>query len=213
MASVSLAATAVLFDAVRWLTYTAGNLLLALTYCLIGALIAPIAGRVGGVFLAFLIPFLDIGVTQSPMLHPEPTTLSRLLPGYGGSRILLDGALTAGFDESLPLLAGLVWLLGLLGLLVAVVLGHRHAITPSRVCLDNGSYRATGALAREVPGLLKRWTGIGFDASPAGSRMPSGPWKALLDGRHFPDFIESSSSGAGKLRRRQGGWEVQRSRP
>jgi hypothetical protein len=31
---------------------------------------------------------------QSPMLNPEPTTLSRLLPGYGGSRILLDGALT-----------------------------------------------------------------------------------------------------------------------
>ena len=42
-----------------------------------------------------------IGIAQSPMLHPEPTALSRLLPGYGGSRVLLDGALTRGFDEAI----------------------------------------------------------------------------------------------------------------
>jgi hypothetical protein len=127
-AAVSLAATAVVVSAVRWPTYGAGNVLLALTYGLIGVLIAPLAGRVGGVFLAFLIPFLDIGITQSPMLHPEPTTLSRLLPGYGGSRVLLDGALTAGFDETGPLLVGVAWLVGLL---VAVGFAHHRAIAPA----------------------------------------------------------------------------------
>jgi hypothetical protein len=127
---ISLAATAVVFDAVRWPTYAAANILLALTYGLIGALIAPIFGRVGGVFLVFLIPFLDIGTAHSPMLHPEPTTLSRVLPGYGGSRILLDGALTAGSDETRALLIGLAWLLGL-G--IAVALTFHHAVAAALI--------------------------------------------------------------------------------
>jgi hypothetical protein len=127
--AISLAATAVVFDAVRWPTYALANVLLALTYALIGALIAPIFGRIGGVFLVFLIPFLDIGIAQSPMLHPEPTTMSQLLPGYGGSRILLDGALTAGFDENRPLLIGIAWLVALGA---AVALTYRRGITPAR---------------------------------------------------------------------------------
>jgi hypothetical protein len=125
---VSLAATAVIFHAVRWPTYAAANLLLAFTYALIGALLAPIFGRVGGVFLAFLIPFLDIGIAQSPMLHPTPTTVSRLLPGYGGSRVLLDGALTTDFDEIRPLLIGLGWLVILT---IAVTLTYRRATAPA----------------------------------------------------------------------------------
>jgi hypothetical protein len=34
--------------------------------------IAPVFGRVAGVFIAFLIPFIDVGIGQSPMLHGEP---------------------------------------------------------------------------------------------------------------------------------------------
>lgn len=128
--AVSLAATGLVFDAVRWPIYAAGNLLIAFTYALVGALLAPVFGRVGGVFVAFLLPFLDVGIVQSPMLNPEPTTLSRLLPGYGGSRALLDGALTAGFDETRPLLAGLLWF-GALAMAVSVA--YRHTIRPVRV--------------------------------------------------------------------------------
>jgi hypothetical protein len=127
--AVSLAATALVFDAARWPTYAAANILIAFTYALIGALLAPIFGRVGGVFIAFLLPFLDIGIVQSPMLNPEPTTLSRLLPGYGGSRILLDGALTTHFDETRPLIIGLAWLT-ILALTVA--LAYRHTTRPAR---------------------------------------------------------------------------------
>jgi ABC-2 family transporter protein len=126
--TVSMATTAVVFHASRWPTYVAANILLALTYGLIGALLAPIFGRVGGVFVAFLLPFLDLAIVQSPMLHPTPTMLSKLLPGYGGSRVLLDGALTRGFDEALPLLIGLAWLLVLA---VAVALTYRHAVRPA----------------------------------------------------------------------------------
>jgi hypothetical protein len=128
-AAVSLATTALVFDAQRWPTYIGANVLIGLTYALIGALLAPVFGRVGGVFIAFLLPFLDIGIVQSPMLHPEPTTLSRLLPGYGGSRVLVDGALTRGFDEVLPLLGGLGWMLALLGL---VAVSYRRSTTTRR---------------------------------------------------------------------------------
>ena len=126
--TVSLATTSLVFQPTRWPTYAAANLMLALTYGLIGALLAPIFGRVGGVFIAFLLPFLDLGITQSPMLHAEPTSLSRLLPGYGGSRVLLDGALTRTWDETGPLLAGLAWLATLA---IAVALTYRHATRPA----------------------------------------------------------------------------------
>jgi hypothetical protein len=128
--AVSLAATAVVFDAAGWPVYAAANLLIALTYGLVGALLAPIFGRVGGVFVAFLLPFLDIGIVQSPLLNPEPTTLSTLLPGYGGFRVLLAGALTRGFDQPVPLLIGLGWLTALT---LAVTLTYRRATRPAGV--------------------------------------------------------------------------------
>jgi hypothetical protein len=127
--AVSLATTALVFEPARWPTYAAANILLALTYGLLGALLAPIFGRIGGVFIAFLLPFLDIGLIQNPMLQPEPTTLSKLLPGYGGSRVLLDGALTTSFHQAVPLLVGLGWLAGLA---LAVVVTYQRTTRPAR---------------------------------------------------------------------------------
>jgi hypothetical protein len=83
------------------------------------------------VFVAFLLPFLDIGIVQNPMLRAEPTTWSKLLPGYGGVRVVLDGAFTQSFDELVPLLIGLGWLLAVT---VAVVLTYRHATRPATAC-------------------------------------------------------------------------------
>jgi len=130
--AASIATTMLVFRATQWPTYVAANVLIAITYALAGALLARVFGRVGGVFIAFLLPFLDLGIVQSPMLHPTPTTLSRWLPGYGGSRILLDGAFTTGFDETLPLLIGLGWLLAL-G--IGVALTYHRAIRPSATSL------------------------------------------------------------------------------
>ena len=126
--AVSMATTALVFHPTRWPTYVAATILIAITYALVGALLARIFGRVGGVFIAFLLPFLDLGIVQSPMLHPTPTTLSRWLPGYGGSRVLLDGAFTSGFDETLPMLIGLSWLVALSA---AVALTYRRVVRPS----------------------------------------------------------------------------------
>ncbi len=111
--AVSLAVTATVFDAHQWGLYAAAMALLALTYGLLGVLIGPVFGRVAGVFIAFLIPFLDIGIGQSPMLRGEPADWATYLPGYGGTRVFIDGALTASFDETRALLIALVWLIAL----------------------------------------------------------------------------------------------------
>jgi hypothetical protein len=65
------------------------------------------------VFVAFLVPFLDIGIGQSPMLRGEPADWATYLPGYGGTRLFIDGALTASFDEAWALLIALGWLAAL----------------------------------------------------------------------------------------------------
>jgi hypothetical protein len=114
--AVSLAVTATVFDPERWWIYAAGNALVAATYALIGVVLGPLFGRVSGVIMAFLLPFLDIGIAGSPMLRPEPAAWARLLPSYGGVRVLLDGGLTAGFDQARALAIALAWLAGLLAI-------------------------------------------------------------------------------------------------
>lgn len=127
-AAVSLAVTATVFDASNWGVYIGGIALLAVTYALIGVLLGPIFGRVSGTFMAFLIPFLDLGIGQSPMLRGEPATWAHWLPGYAGTRVMIDGALTSSFDEANSLALGLGWITVLL--LAAAVLLRGIAGSP-----------------------------------------------------------------------------------
>jgi hypothetical protein len=125
---VSLAVAATVFDARQWGRYAAGNALIAVTYALLGVLLAPLFGRVAGVFVAFLIPFLDVGIGQSPMLRGEPADWARYLPGYGGYQTLIDGSLTATFDETDALAIAMGWTMVLA---VAAVTLVRRAVRPS----------------------------------------------------------------------------------
>ena len=109
---VSLAVAAILADIEQWGGYIAASTLLALTYALIGVILAPLFGRVAGVLIAFLIPFLDLGIAQDPMLHASPPAWAHLLPGYGGFRMLTTAVLTHGPAQAGPLLAALAWLAG-----------------------------------------------------------------------------------------------------
>jgi hypothetical protein len=125
---VSLLVTAAVFQPENWPVYTLGNLLVAATYALVGVLVGPLFGRVSGVFLAFLIPFLDVGISQSPMLSTQPDQWAHWLPGYGGTRLVLDGALTVGFDETRALVYAAVWLSGL-AVTTAVVWQRTSAVS------------------------------------------------------------------------------------
>jgi hypothetical protein len=130
--ATSLAVTAVFFTPGQWVPYVLANLLIALTYALVGVVVGWLFGRVGGVLVAFLLPFLDLAIEQSPMLNPELTTLAHLLPGYGASRVLYDAALTGNFDEAGSLLVGGGWLVGLAVVVAGLV--YRVARRPVPVC-------------------------------------------------------------------------------
>ena len=125
VAGVSLAVTATVFDARQWAVYAGAVLLVGLTYALVGVAIGPLFGRVAGVFIAFLLPFIDLGIGQSPMLRAEPPAWARFTPGYGAGRVLLDGGLTASFDTAGSLLIALAWLAGLV--VLASVVWRRPA--------------------------------------------------------------------------------------
>lgn len=103
--------------------------MIATTFALIGVIIGPLVGRLSGALIAFLVPFLDLAIGQSPMLQDGPPAWARVLPGYGPSRVVLDGALTETFDEGSSLLLGAGWIAVLL-LVAAVLIRHERASAP-----------------------------------------------------------------------------------
>jgi len=112
--AVSLAVMAIDFTPASWPPFVLGNLLAGLTYAAIGALAGALVGRLGGAYLMFFLPMLDIGVAQNPMFFEgAPQGWASVLPGYGPTRVLVDGAFSQGFDALGPLLVALAWLLGL----------------------------------------------------------------------------------------------------
>ena len=123
--AATLVTAAFVFDAANWVVYAAGNLLLAITYGLLGLVSGPLLGRVAGVFVAFLVPFVDVGLGQSPMLNALAPGWAELMPGYGAYRVLMDGALTPGFDQARALLVALTWTAALLVVSWLMVLFQR----------------------------------------------------------------------------------------
>jgi hypothetical protein len=108
--SVALGVTAISFSPERWLTFALANLLAALTYAGIGVIAGVLAGRLGGLYLMLLLPFIDIGLAQNAMFDAAPPAWGQLLPGHGAIRVLLDGAFTTTFDQTGALLLALAWL-------------------------------------------------------------------------------------------------------
>ena len=97
----------------QWIVFAAANLLIALTYAMVGVLIGPLTGRLGGLYLILVLAFVDVGLGQTVMFPGGPPAWGAFLPGRGASRMLIDGAFTARFDEVRYLMLGLAWLAGL----------------------------------------------------------------------------------------------------
>ncbi|MEU2031125.1 ABC transporter permease [Nocardia amamiensis] len=125
----ALAITATVFTPAQWAGFITALMLAAITYALIGMILAPLFGRVAGVFVAFLIPFLDLGLIQSPMLRPEPAPWARFWPGYASTRLLFDTGLTTDFDLPATLLLALAWPSGLV-VIAAVLFGRGTRARP-----------------------------------------------------------------------------------
>jgi len=107
---VSLAVTAVSFTPQVWITFALATVGVAVTYAMIGVVIGPVVGRLGGLYLMFLLPFLDVGLAQNVMFDAAPPAWAAWMPAHGATRVLIDGAFTPSFDETTGLLIALGWL-------------------------------------------------------------------------------------------------------
>lgn len=141
----ALAVSGALFEAEQWPEFAGGNVLVAATYALLGLIAGPIVGRVSGTLLAFLVPFIDLGLGQSPMLHSSTPGWAEVLPGYGGTRLVIEGGLSESFEETQALLLGLAWLAALLAL---AVVGRRVRRSQRPVA---GAAGATAASLEQEP--------------------------------------------------------------
>jgi hypothetical protein len=113
VSAVSLVVTAISFRPDVWLTFGAATVAVAVTYAMIGVLLGPLVGRLGGLYLMFLLPFLDVGLAQNVMFSAAPPAWAAWMPAHGAVRVLIDGAFTSTFDETSGLLLAGVWLVGL----------------------------------------------------------------------------------------------------
>jgi hypothetical protein len=120
VSAASLVVTAASFQPEAWFTFAVATLVVAITYAMIGVVIGPLVGRLGGLYLMFLLPFLDVGLAQNIMFDAAPPSWAVWMPAHGAVRVLIDGAFTPGFDEAGGLMLGLAWLVGLTAAAAAI---------------------------------------------------------------------------------------------
>lgn len=131
--AVSLAVTALSFTPTTWGPFIAGTILVGLNYGLLGALAGVTVGRLGATYLVLFGAMLDIGVVQNPMFGSgAPPIWGHVLPGYGPSRVIVDGAFSDSFHAWGPLALSAAWTAAL-ALTVAVVLGRIVGVSVDRV--------------------------------------------------------------------------------
>jgi len=128
--AVAVAMAGALFPPRQWVVFVTANLLIALTYALLGVLIGPLTGRLGGLYLILVLAFVDVGLGQTVMFKPVPPAWGAFLPARGASRLLLDGAFTSSVDTLGYLLLSLAWLGALSA--AAVVVFQRRTGSKSR---------------------------------------------------------------------------------
>jgi len=110
ISAVSLAVSAAWIFPQQWAVYVGADLLIALTYAMIGMLLGPLTGRLGGLYLILLLTLVDVGYGQTVMYNPIPPTWGAFLPARGAGRLLVDGAFSPGFNGVRYLLLAIAWL-------------------------------------------------------------------------------------------------------
>jgi hypothetical protein len=126
----SLAVTAFDFEPEQWPAFTAANLLVAATYGLIGVVVGSLFGRLGGLYVMFLVPFVDVGIAQNVMFSASPPEWGRFLPSHGAVKLMVDAAFTPTIDGIGAAALAAAWLVG-----IAIVAGvvFNHLAAPTRI--------------------------------------------------------------------------------
>lgn len=124
--TVAAAVTALEVDIASWPPVIAALVLIGLIYAAIGALVGALLDKLAATYLILFLAMTDLGVVQTPMFHASPTRWAPLLPGYGPTRVMFDGAYSTHFDAVPELLLAVAWVV-VLAAAVYVVL--RRALT------------------------------------------------------------------------------------
>ena len=152
--AVSLAVSAAFFSPRFWAEYAGADLLIALTYAMVGVLLGPLVGRLGGLYLLLLLSIVDVGYGQTVMFNPLPPAWGAVLPSHGAARLLVDGSFTSGFEQYRQLLLALGWL-AVLSAAAIVIFRHQVGVRRPpllRAVTDDiaGNYAGAGVVRQEV---------------------------------------------------------------
>jgi len=127
--AVSVAVTAVNFTPAAWLPLVTGLALTGVIYAALGALAGAILDKLAATYVMLFVALTDVGIVQTPMFGDgTPDGWALLLPGYGPTRMMVDGAFSSAFHAGGELFLSLAWVTAL-GVGVIVVL--RRAIGTS----------------------------------------------------------------------------------
>lgn len=123
--AVAALVTAVNFTAASWPPLIAALALIGLIYGAIGALAGAVLDKLATTYLMLFLILTDVGIVQNPMFHTTPGRFAVLLPGYGPSRMMYEGAFSSTFHAGSEALLSLAWLAALA---VCVYLVLRRAV-------------------------------------------------------------------------------------
>lgn len=129
VAAVSALLIARSLTPVSWPPVIAALVLVGLIYGVVGALAGALLDRLAATYLILFLVMADLSVVQTPMFHPTPTRFAALLPGYGPTRLMLDGAYSGQFRAGNELVIALAWAVALT-LAVCVVLVRKLGNSP-----------------------------------------------------------------------------------
>lgn len=110
---VSAIAIAFNFSPRSWPPVIGALVLTGLIYGGIGALVGVLLDKLAATYLILFLVAADLSVVQTPMFHAAPSAFATLLPGYGPTRVMLEGAFAPRFNAGVPLVIALAWVIGL----------------------------------------------------------------------------------------------------
>jgi hypothetical protein len=144
------------FEARSWTVVVAALLLAGLIYAAIGALAGALLDKLAATYLILFLLVADLSVVQTPMFHAQPARFAWLLPGYGPTRLMLEGAYAPSFHAGGELMLALAWLAGLV-LAVLIVVRRKLGVRAHRSISTEATDRLRGIFtAANDPWIVRR---------------------------------------------------------
>ncbi len=111
--TVSALVTALEFTPGSWSPVVGALVLTGLIYGAIGLLAGTLLDRLATTYVILFTVMVDLSVVQTPMFHASPSRYAPLLPGYGPTQVMLEGAYSSTFHATGEILIAVAWAMSL----------------------------------------------------------------------------------------------------